>query len=349
MNSYDSYSVDLSQIADRRRIGLWINRPDYVIKQANGSNIDIQVITPFSDPHLLHKLPLGTRTILDLVDGYLIEKPHLIKDVLRYFLRTSKFRALMRPRRFSTSLEKVCFEVDLVVVASNEQAAVVAPFNRNVRVIRDCHDELGPPSLVKEFAHNDHYNVFWEGLGFTLFHFREIANELGAFLLETNSLLHLVTNEFFPKYAGKFGIIRTQHLVEDIFGSAAKNVVIHRWTLEKVKEVAAICDFGVIPILENDQFARLKPENKLLIYWRLGLPTLFSDTPSYSRVANEAKAVGFSVRSGEWGQKLAELVTAKEQRVKNMAGVRSYLIESHTKQVILDQWKEALESLSDTN
>lgn len=346
MNYYDSYSTDLSHIADRRRIGLWINRSDFVVKNAGGSDINIHILTPFSDPILLDKLPSDTRIILDLVDGYLTDKPHLVKDILRYFLRTSKFRALLKPKRFSTSLENVCSKVDLVVVASNEQAAVVERLNPNVLVIRDCHDELGPPLQVRDFKQSDNFNVFWEGLGFTLFHFREIASELGLFLLKTNSLLHLVTNENFPKYGDKFGTIRTRDLVKDIFGLAANHVVIHKWTQEKVIEVALNSDFGIIPINEKDQFARLKPENKLLIYWRLGLPTLFSDTPSYLRVAKAANVTGFSVQSGEWGHKLGELASTKESRVKNMGDVRSYLLQTHSKQVILRQWKVALESLS---
>jgi hypothetical protein len=195
------------------------------------------------------------------------------------------------------------------------------------------------------FNKNHGFNIFWEGLGFTIFHFEEVAKDLGKFLLETNSTLNLVTNETFSKYAGKFGKIESKILIQKIFGPAAKNVHIHPWSQEKVREIARKCDFGVIPILENDDFARLKPENKLLIYWRLGLQTLFSDTPSYVRLADEVGVPEYSVNSGKWAEKLEEISKAPSCLNPNMLNVHEYLLRFHSEEVILGQWKKALNSL----
>jgi hypothetical protein len=345
MNAYDSYSVDLSQIADRRRIGLWIHRPDFAVVGDDGIPQNVQVITPFTDPFLFEKLKPGTLTVLDLVDGYLVEDTPFLKDYLRYFLRSSKREALHRPKRFSKSLKEVCSKVDLIVVASNEQALIARRYNPKVSVIRDSHDELGKPMKTITFNKNEGFNIFWEGLGFTIFHFEEVAKDLGKFLLETNSTLNLVTNETFSKYAGKFGKIESKILIQKIFGPAAKNVHIHPWSQEKVREIARKCDFGIIPILENDDFARLKPENKLLIYWRLGLQTLFSDTPSYVRLADEVGVPEYSVNSGKWAEKLEEMSKAPSCLNPNMLNVHEYLLRFHSEEVILGQWKKALNSL----
>lgn len=345
MNAYDSYSADLTQIADRRRIGLWIKRHDFEIVTDDGKTQNVQIITPFTDPFLFEKLSPGTLTVLDIVDGYLVEETPFLKDYLRYILRSSKRKAFQRPKRFSNSLKEVCSKVDLIVVASNEQANIARQYNPNVQVIRDSHDELGSPIEIKTFNKNQGFNLFWEGLGFTLFHFQEAANDLGKFLLETNSILNLVTNESFSRYAGKFGKIESRALIQRIFGPAAQNVRIYPWSQEKVREVANECDFGVIPILEKDEFARLKPENKLLIYWRLGLQTLFSDTPSYSRLADEVGVPEYSVISGNWGDKLKEISKAPNYLNPNMSNVHEYLLRFHSDEVILDQWKKALNSL----
>lgn len=345
MNTYDAYSADLNQISDRRRSGLWINLPDFEVVGDDGAPLEIQVITPFTDPFLLGRLKPGVLTVLDIVDGYLIEDTPFIKDYLRYFFRSSKREALQKPKRFSKSLKEVCSKVNLIVVASNEQAKIAHLYNPHVTIIRDSHDELGKPLKMKAFDKTQEFNIFWEGLGFTIFHFEEAAKDLGVFLLETNSRLNLVTNETFPRYAGKFGKIDTKKLIQKIFGPAAKNVIIHSWSQEKVREIAKKCDFGVIPILENDKFGRLKPENKLLIYWRLGLQTLFSDTPSYVRLADEVGVSEYSVESGKWQEKLEEISRAQGCLNENMLNIHEYLSRFHSEEVILGQWKRALNSL----
>ena len=345
MIAYDSYSADLMQIADRRRIGLWINRPDFEVVGVNGRTLDIQIVTPLTDPLLLKNLKPGTFKVLDIVDGYLVEDVPFLKDYLRYFLRSSKKEALRNPKRFSKSLKDICSKVDLIVVASPEQAEIARLYNTNVTIIRDSHDELGEPERIKEFKKNEGFNLLWEGLGFTIFHFQESAKDLGRFLLDTNSTLNLVTNVTFARYAGMFGKIESKQLIKKIFGPAASHVQIHPWSQEKIREIAEICDFGVIPILENDEFARLKPENKLLIYWRLGLQTLFSDTPSYVRLAHEVGVPEYSVKSGKWGEKLEEISKASTCLSENVLNTQEYLLRFHSQEVILEQWKKALNSL----
>ena len=345
MNLYDSYSADLTQIADRRRIGLWIHKKDFEVFDSENNPINIQVIQPFTDPFLIQRLNTETKVVLDMVDGYLVDTPSVLLDYARYFLRSSKIQALMHPMRFSNSLRKICALVDMVVVASDEQAALVKPFNRNVRVIRDSHDELGQPLPIKEFSTNRNLNIFWEGLGFTLIHFKDVANDLGEFLISTNSTLHLVTNESFPRFAGKFGKIDAKREIKEMFGQASSRIVVHAWSEKTVSEIAAKCEFGIIPISQQNRFAQLKPENKLLIYWRLGLQTLFSDTPSYVRLAHEVGVPEYSVKSGEWAEKLKEIAEAGGCLSENMLKAQEYLLRFHSENLILGQWKEALNSL----
>jgi hypothetical protein len=255
-------------------------------------------------------------------------------------------KAILSPKKFSSSLKELCGKVDLIVVASQEQAEIARLYNEHVWIIRDSHDELGEPLELKPIQKNENFNIFWEGLGFTLFHFEEVAEVLGEFLLKTNSVLNLVTNDSFPRYANSFGRVKSDKLIKKMFGAASTNVKIHSWSQENVRKIALDCDFGVIPILEHDQFARLKPENKLLIYWRLGLQTLFSDTPSYVRVSSEIGVSDYSVKSGEWQLKLEQVAISRDFLSPNMPKAKEFLLESHSNKVILSQWKQTLESLS---
>ena len=52
-----------------------------------------------------------------------------------------------------------------------------------------------------------------------------------------------------------------------------------RWWIGIVLIVmASICDFGIIPVDQKSLFTLGKPENKLLLLWKLGLPVLVSNT-----------------------------------------------------------------------
>ena len=164
-------------------------------------------------------------------------------------------------------------------------------------------------------------------------------------MISTNSTLHLVTNEFFPRFAGKFGKIDAKKEIKEMFGQASSRIVVHAWSEKAVSEIAAKCDFGIIPINQQNRFAQLKPENKLLIYWRLGLQTLFSDTPSYVRLAEQVGVSQYSVKSGEWAEKLREIAEARDCLSENMLKVQEYLLRFHSENIILGQWKEALNSL----
>jgi hypothetical protein len=77
----------------------------------------------------------------------------------------------------------------------------------------------------------------------------------------------------------------------------------------------------------------------------LGLQTLFSDTPSYVRLADEVGVPEYSVNSGKWAEKLEEMSKAPSCLNPNMLNVHEYLLRFHSEEVILGQWKKALNSL----
>ena len=47
-------------------------------------------------------------------------------------------------------------------------------------------------------------------------------------------------------------------------------------------------DLAIVPVELHDPYTVGKPENRLRIFWRLGLPVLASDTPSHRRAMNVA-------------------------------------------------------------
>ena len=58
-----------------------------------------------------------------------------------------------------------------------------------------------------------------------------------------------------------------------------------------------------------------KPENKLLLMWRLGLPTITSNTPSYKYLMD--KVINNMIASdGNWSLHINNLIKDKEKLLK---------------------------------
>lgn len=294
----------------------------------------------------MQSLNQDKKLVLDLVDGYLAEHPSLLKDYLRQLSRVGALEFLRRPIRFSKNLTLLCEESDLIIVASQEQAEVARTLNPNVISIWDCHDELGAPRYPTLLQKESKFEIFWEGLSVTLFHFQECLPDLKDFLLETNSTLNIVSNPNHFRFSNRFFRVSTEKYLSKLFKDLENHVKFYEWSVTKVREVASYCDFGLIPLLERDKFARLKPENKLMIYWRLGLPTLFSGSPSYLRVAHKLGLSDFSVAGGRWKEKLLWLSEDLINQGSRISTATDMLIEHHNEQAILAQWRRAFQGLS---
>ncbi len=308
--------------------------------------VDIHVINPFSNTSKLLVENRDIKLVLDMVDGYLVDKPNFVKDFLRQLSRVGIREFLRKPVSFSKKISQLCREVDLITVGSEEQASVARVFNPNVFAIWDCHDEFGSPREphCKEKVSN--FNIFWEGLSVTLFHFKECMSELREFILKTDSNLHIVTNAEHYRFGNRLFKVPAEQIIAEVFKGFDGRVQFHPWSIPKVREVAGECDFGLIPLLEEDKFARLKPENKLMIYWRLGLPTLFSDSPSYLRVSKEIGLVDFSVAKGTWGGKLSWLANDLVRQGGRISSATEMLRENHNEKAILAKWQKAFQTLA---
>jgi hypothetical protein len=103
-------------------------------------------------------------------------------------------------------------------------------------------------------------------------------------------------------------------------------------------EIAKRSALGIVPVNMNSAIQRLKPENRIMIMWTLGLPCLASDTPSHRRLAKQTK-LDFICRSPyEWKQKLSLYLTDPIVRDNQLAVGKRYLLEFHNKEIILNKW-----------
>jgi hypothetical protein len=348
---YVPNSTDLEHPADRRRLAAWAISRGIKLNVENPLESDILVLSHAAN----FGQWLGRATqpvILDLVDGYIGEQPSFLKDFARNFLRSMRGTSSLRWITYTRHVKVACQKSDAVIVASPEQRDTILKYNSNVFVILDSHAELSLQSFQRnrqisdELSSGDKKYLLWEGFGYTLKHFRLISRELDEFLSRENWGMYLVTVRAFSKWGGFLGNIDSQTLVKKWFPKSWEKITIVPWTIENLKKFSALSEYGLIPINRNDKFALLKSENKLLSMWQLGLPVLFSNIPSYLRVANASNQLSFCLDNKEWADALQALIYPNEQQLSGNNERDLYLKRFHTHEQLMQKWSDAILSLS---
>jgi hypothetical protein len=84
----------------------------------------------------------------------------------------------------------------------------------------------------------------------------------------------------------------------------------------------------------------LKPENKILGLWTLGLRVLFSDTQAYKRVAMEAGLESACIDHKGWKEALENHESLLSLESANLAN--KYLSAFHTREILVQKWEEVI-------
>jgi glycosyltransferase involved in cell wall biosynthesis len=123
----------------------------------------------------------------------------------------------------------------------------------------------------------------------------------------------------------------------------------YQWSETMFSSVATKCDLAVIPIPLDNTFAMYKPENKLVLMWRLGIPTVVSATPSYSAAMSNAGLNLACTNDTEWREKIIELL--ESEALRRHVGQKGFLQASkfYCDKVLSSKWDNVLKSLNIKN
>jgi hypothetical protein len=351
---YIPHSRDLLHPADRRRLAFWANQKELTLEIEDPLASNILVLSSAANyGYWLKKAKQPI--ILDLVDAYIGENPKLLRDFLRNIVRTFRGSSSIRWITYTRHLKFACEKSSAIIVASEEQRVALESLNKNIYVIPDSHSELQEnkslamsPTSTHKLEESKGY-IFWEGFGYTLKHFNFIAKELDLFLRKCDWKMYLVTVEEFSRWGGYIGKVNTRKLLKRIFPTAHDRIEIIPWTIENLNEYAARSKFGIIPIDPSDKFAELKSENKLLSMWSLGLPVLFSDIPSYSRVAKISESESAIAARNSWTLKLQFFAENPEELSRLKKSGARYIAERHSEEILLRSWSCAITDVENSN
>jgi hypothetical protein len=337
---YVPFTSAFTAPGDRRRFVHWARHRGVSFEIARPERpYDVVVLTQAADLSVWRRLPRdGTRLVYDITNAYLKVPPTDPKGLLR---GTAKFLTRQSRRfepSFRRSMERMCRRADAVVCCSEEQRADILPLCANVHIILDAHDlAVGMPK--SDYAGHVPFRLVWEGLPENVVTFSEIAPVLQALAARHRITLEVVTRPTHYRWMGRF-------LKRDTRGVLARTVriptVLHPWEESRLTSLCTAADLAVIPIPLRDALYAGKPENKLILLWRMGMPVVTSATPAYERAMDQAGVAMACRTRDEWEAVLERCLGDESYRRDAATRGREFAEREHSEERVLSRWDAAI-------
>lgn len=342
---YQALSADLSHPGDRRRVVFWAkNRGHEIVTDLSGP-LDAILLSERADFGIYPKKAAGVPVIFDLVDAYLASESTL-HDWTRGVSKVFAGQLTGIPKPFTHFVQDLCSKSSAVVCSSPEQRELITPYSKNVHVILDSHDELPTLSFQSGLDRaNVAPNILWEGMPATIGGVEQFAQALLKSVLKDSIHMDFVTNTEYFRLLGRYFPSDTSALLKRSLGETYSRATIVPWSLDNLVSAAKKSSLAVIPIQLTNPLQYLKPENRLLIMWRLGLPCLTSASPAYKRVTRQAGLDTVCGSETDWTGKSNQITDNPDFAREIVAKGQAYLQANHTSEILLEKWDRAFESV----
>ena len=338
---YVPYDLRLRRPADRRRFPRYAAMRDLPFDLVSGwDRHDVIVLSSIADFTKWVEAPSDRGVVLDLPDAFLDERAGMRTRGRGFakWIGGELSRPVVRYRRL---VERMLDRADVVVCSTDEQAEKLARYTQNVYPILDLHGEIEcvPPRLHE----TDGLDIVWEGLTSTLPAVQQVLPALRALSVSGGVRLHLVTDLLAPRYMNRFRPRQTVDLVAE-WGI---DIRLHQWSADKLAEVSSISDMAIVPVDLTDPMAVGKPENRMRIFWRLGLPVVASRSPSNLRAASLADVEGQVLCSSleDWRGALESLSSRPEDRLAIASACQTVALTTYSEQSLAERWDKVFGSL----
>ena len=313
---YGGYSRDFSRPGDRRRFSAYALQRGLAYEYPDPRrDYDLVVISQNADltgwTERKRREGDRLRLVVDLVDPY-FEQKRLDERILKGIGRYWEGRDSRLSVDFLRTLQRVCRVADGVLCSTPEQRETILDYNPNVEISFDWFDdELGAPK--RDFDRSGRLKLVWEGQAGTLRSIQTLRGPLNA--LKDKVELHVVTDPSVPRWYGRLGTLPASEILAGIHCP----VRLTPWQKDSFSGHITAADLAVIPMdFSHPMFAK-KPENKLVLLWKLGMPVLAAPTPAYRRAMGAAGLDMICETEAEWTERLAALAEAPAERLAELA------------------------------
>lgn len=339
---YVPCSNSLHHPGDARRFAYYARERNirYEIVEPDKS-YDLVIVTENADISFWSQYKKNkTRVIYDLIDSYLAIPYTNVKGILRgtakYITGQSKY---LRFNHWNT-IREMCKRSDAVICSTDEQKEEIQKNNSNVHVILDFHDDV-VNAVKSNYESGNTFNLVWEGLPQNVTQLSQLKNILNVLSKKHDIALHVVTDSHYKKYMGRFYNKDTYKVVRQYFD----DIFVHEWNSTTLSSIITSCDLGIIPIDLSDRFVSGKPENKLLLMWKMGMPVLVSATPAYSRIMEKAGIRMYCNDDNQWENMLEKYIVNNKEREKAGLTAKKFVGLNFNNSVLLNKWDELIMSV----
>ncbi|MEQ1591151.1 MAG: hypothetical protein ABL892_02065 [Thiobacillaceae bacterium] len=338
---YVPYSNTLERPGDRRRFVAYAHARNLPFELAHPEErYDLVVLSEVADISIWCDYPHG-KVVYDLIDSYLT----IPRTNVKQWLRGAVWYALGRHRRLRldhwAAIQDMCRRADAVVCTTKEQREDIQRYCPNVHIVLDVHSSV-VHDAKENYSCGETFNLVWEGLPSNITQLKQIREVLRDINKHRPLVLNIVTDPDQPRLLGRFGRVQSLDLAREVFDS----VRLHPWDEATCSEFIRNCDLAVIPIDLSDPFVTGKPENKLLLLWRIGMPVVVSATPAYQRAMRDVGLESLACRDQrEWLTALERVIG--DESMRREAGTRGRdFAETHfSKGLMLARWDAVFASL----
>jgi glycosyltransferase involved in cell wall biosynthesis len=336
---YVPYSTDFARPGDRRRFVHYARRRNLPFEIARADQAyDVVVVSEKGDFSVWSRYEKG-KVVFDYIDAYLAIPRSNPKGLLRGLARFLGGESRRPQLSHWKALESMCRRADAVICGTEEERKRVSAFCRNTHIILDDYSMYD--AVKTGYEAGKVFNLVWEGLPHNLAYFELLRRPLQEIRARRPLALHLVTALRYHPYLSKFGSRRAEDLIKDIFDT----VYLYEWNESTAPAVMTSCDLAVIPVPLDDAFAAGRPENKLLIFWKMGIPAVVSAAPAYQR-AMEACGLNMACRTeDDWRSALDKYVNDDAAREEAARLGRAYVEANHGEEQVLGRWDRLFDSL----
>ena len=337
----------LDAAGDRRRLVFWAQARGHTLVTDLSQKVDVIVASENADFNASVFRTGESPLVFDLVDAYLSPQ-NPIDDLARGIAKSLSGQITGAVRPFSHHVRDFCKNASLVVCSSIEQEVVINQFNTHTRVILDSHDEIPfMDEVQKDVGNSNTRRILWEGQPATIGGVAQILPILTNLSRTNNLHFDFVTDEIYYKLLNKYFERDTLRLLQKNLHGIHDRVSVIPWGTNNLVAYAKKSAAAMIPINLSVPMQRLKPENRLLIMWRLGLPCLTSASPAYSRVATKAGVSAVCQTSEEWSIKFSRILEDPKFARDEILKGQNYLHENHNRNVLLQKWDSVFELVLD--
>jgi len=340
---YWPISTSMKSAGDRRRLLFWAQIRGHEVVTDLSQKVDVIVASEMADFNSIVLRKSRAPLIFDLVDAYLSPR-NPYEDFARGVAKSATGQISGKIRPFSHHVSDFCVTSKAVICSSIEQRALIQPYNLNTHIILDSHEEIPFVEFGNPLGRHGN-RILWEGQPATIGGIGLISTAI-AKLAQTNNLpMSFVTDEMYFEIMNKFIRRSTVALLKNHLGTLANYAKVIPWSPSNLVSSAMLSNIAIIPIDTSVPIQRLKPENRLLIMWRLGLPCLTSDSPAYVRVSTEVETITVCRNLDEWYQNALRLLSDPDLARIQVTKGQDYLRQTHSKDSLLKKWDLAFDSV----